>query len=153
MLVCIHQNVYEPLFSLFLAENEHILPNKHHKQPLILNWRSLGACRVRQCCQCLLVPTKSRHQKRSCTWQDGSTQIESKARGTSKGRGTRPWFWLHVCWDTLKIPKKGAENTKRSIWEPGLKSVGAHTHTHTHFITHDRFIAQHTRKTQRRLWV
>ena len=34
-------------------------------------------------------------------------------------------------WDTSKIPKKGAENAERSIWEPGLKTVGV-TQTHTH---------------------
>ena len=59
--------------------------------------------------------------------------FESKARGTSKGRGKRHWFWLHVCWDTSKILKRGAENTEKSIWEPSLKSVGAHTHTHTFY--------------------
>ena len=44
-------------------------------------------------------------------------------------RNKTHWFWLHVRWDTSKIPKKGAENAERSIWEPGLKTVGV-THTH-----------------------
>ena len=46
--------------------------------------------------------------------------FESKARGTSKGRRKRHGFWLHVHWDTSKIPKRGAENTEKSIWEPSL---------------------------------
>ena len=33
-------------------------------------------------------------------------------------------------WDTSKILKKGVENTDKSIWEPSLKTAGAHTHTH-----------------------
>ena len=46
--------------------------------------------------------------------------FESKAKGTSKGRGKRRGFWLHVHLDTSKIPKRGAENTEKSIWEPSL---------------------------------
>ena len=85
----------------------------------------------------------------------GSNQIEASEEKlylarrwyTDREQGERNktpfFFFLHVHWDTSKIPKKGAENAERSIWEPGLKTVGvyAHTRTHTHTHTHTHILS------------
>ena len=81
--------------------------------------------------------------------------FESKARGTSKWKGKRHWFWLHVRWDTSKIPKRDAENGEIYLGTQLVNCRCTHTHTHPHILSlmtdsHDRFKAQHTRKGQQK---
>ena len=144
---------FSPL-SLFLTGNEHILPNKHHKQPLILNWRSLGACRVRQCFVSVWFQPNRGIGREAVL---GKTAVHrSKARRGEQARGEEQDTGFGcMCDGTRRKYRRKVQKTQRDLFgNPAWKLSVLHTHTHTHtLITHDRFIAQHTRKTQGRHWV
>ena len=130
----------------FLIEPEHILPNKHHKQPLILKWRSLCACRVRQCSVSVCRFQPNRGIGREAV--HGKTAVHrSRARREEQARGEeQDTDFGCMCAGTHRKYRRKVQKTQRDLfgnldWKLSVHThTNTHTHTHTHnFITHDRF--------------
>ena len=148
----------------FLIGNEHERSHEHSKHRcFLIDLASTSWCLdFARTVFMAVFGSESRHLKRSRIWQDGGTQIQATRRkhadngsgsiyvweeGKRNKQGERKnhWFWLHVRWDTPKIPKRGAENTEIYLGTQleNCRCTHTRTHTHartnTHFITHDRF--------------
>ena len=120
----------------FLIEPERILPNKHHKQPLILNRRSLGACRVRQCpvSVCWFHPNQASEEKLYLArrqYTDGEQRQEKEARGEAQDND-----FGCMCVGTRRKYRRKVQKTQRNLFGNLAWKLSVHTHTHTH--THTR---------------
>ena len=141
---CFHAGHHEIFcFSFlrpFLIEPEHVHRNKHNKQPLILNWGSLVCLPCPTVLsQCLLVPTKLRHRKRSCTWQDSATVLHrSRARREERAREEeQDTDFGCMCIETRWKYRRKVQKTLRNLFGNLAWKLLVHTHTHmTYAHTH-----------------